>query len=116
MHRWTASAAGGISQRLKPGRAMMRSRAMKLGTATDDLRVGERRDRTGAAGRDLGVRCEPGRDRDEKYDGATGAALQEHPSEGCRDHLVVHTASSPDAGGVDGSAAAVPRVASCRTR
>src|SRR3954469_17789440 len=38
MHRWTARAAGGISQRLKPGRATIRSRARKLGTATDDLR------------------------------------------------------------------------------
>src|SRR5215213_3960130 len=35
MHRWTASAAGGMSQRLKPGLATMRSRARKLGTATD---------------------------------------------------------------------------------
>ncbi|MNH23524.1 hypothetical protein D3C79_834240 [compost metagenome] len=31
MHRWIARAAGGTSQRLKPGRAMMRSFDRKLG-------------------------------------------------------------------------------------
>src|SRR3954453_10836393 len=42
MHRWTARAAGGMSQRLKPGLATMRSRARKPGTATGDTsgRVG----------------------------------------------------------------------------
>src|SRR5829696_6448807 len=39
MHRWTARAAGGMSHRLNPGFAMMRSRARKLGTATYDLRT-----------------------------------------------------------------------------
>ncbi|MNU11944.1 hypothetical protein D3C72_2602110 [compost metagenome] len=31
MHRWMANAAGGTNQRLKPGRAMMRSFDRKLG-------------------------------------------------------------------------------------
>jgi hypothetical protein len=48
MHRWTARAAGGISQRLKPGRATMRSRARKLGTATEQPPSREGRARSGA--------------------------------------------------------------------
>src|SRR4051795_8882840 len=47
MHRCTASAAGGISQRLKPGRATVRSRARKLGTATKPTSVDSGRDRLG---------------------------------------------------------------------
>src|SRR5262249_10478516 len=34
MHRWIASAAGGTTQRLKPGRAMMRSRSRMLGAGS----------------------------------------------------------------------------------
>src|SRR3712207_3845596 len=60
MHRCTASAAGGISQRLKPGRATMRSRARKLGTATDDLRERGRRRRSDAH---LGMTCGTGHGR-----------------------------------------------------
>lgn len=48
MHRWMASAAGGTSQRLKPGPAMMRSLSSKPGARagvwrlppkTDGMRV-----------------------------------------------------------------------------
>src|ERR1700734_2191813 len=43
MHRWIASAAGGTSQRLKPGAATVRSRSRKSRNGTDDRSLADAR-------------------------------------------------------------------------
>src|SRR3954453_9542629 len=111
MHRCTASAAGGISQRLKPGRATMRSRARKLGTATDDLRGTGRRVRADATDELYGC-CEPARSW-ETYGSGAGSVRRAPDRVTCRDQIVVpRTVHGPPGGLGPG----VPRVAACRTR